>query len=113
MQNQAKKEPNTQILSQKLQKDVEIILNDFKEFLREREEEEISKVHLDVDLVLNKINAPSYRIQMAKEAKIVERGVLNTHKEASTLYNPHFYSNNNDVKKKSFWKVQISKLLPL
>jgi len=106
-----KKEINTSVLCAKLQKDVDVILDDFKEFIRDGEEEEM-KIHLDVDLVLNKLSASSYRIQKINEQKTLEKKALNTHEKAATLYNPEFYSYKVRDKKKTFWKLnQVTKLI--
>lgn len=77
----------TEDLCVKLQEDINVILTDIREFMHYNEEtEEVLKIHFDVDLVLENMNAKSQR---AKQEEFVAQTV-NDHSEH--IYNPDLYS---------------------
>jgi len=77
----------TEDLCVKLQEDVNVILSDIREFIHDTEEtEEALKIHFDVDLVLENMNAKSQR---ARHAEFVAQTVSD---HTEHVYNPDLYS---------------------
>jgi len=77
----------TEDLCVKLQEDVNIILTDIRKFMHYNEEtEEVLKIHFDVDLVLENMNAKSQR---ARHEEFVAQTVSD---HTEHVYNPDLYS---------------------
>ena len=86
-------------LCKHLQSDVDSILSDFSRYLKEREEDDSIRVHLDVDLVLQNMSALALN---RNRQPYKARPTMHTYRKATLTpkvsggqeghYNPHFYT---------------------
>lgn len=85
------KDKNLFVLSEKLQNDVNGILTDFKEYIRERDEDEQGKIHFDVDFVLEKMENIHFRKERSLKKQHVQKA-QSSHDESPRVYTSEFYS---------------------
>lgn len=89
-------------LCKHLQSDVDSILSDFSHYMMHRDDEDAVRVHLDVDLILQKMSALAIN---RNQNRYRARPTIHTYRKAVLTpkvsggeeghYNPHFYTPHN------------------